>query len=290
MKIERIGEDRYELGESPIWDPLDGVLYFVDCMACAIFRYNPRSGDFKRWDVAGDYLGSLALRIGGGAILVMDDGFHSFDFESGETTIITEPVAGQDDLCFNDCKVDRQGRLIAGSMHTGSSKPVAAIYRLDPDLACTRLDGDMICPNGPCWSPDGDRLYVSDSYADAIYAYDYDISTGDVSNRRTFLSTADSGGYPDGGTVDAEGFVWSAHFDSGTIRRIRPNGEVERTIELPIQWVASLTFGGDNHDLLYVTTIGGEYDGERDDSPAAGGLFAIHDLGIHGLPEKRFAG
>ncbi|MCP4387732.1 MAG: SMP-30/gluconolactonase/LRE family protein [Gammaproteobacteria bacterium] len=290
MKIERIGEDRYQLGESPIWDPQNGALYFVDCMACAIFRYDPRKGDIKRWDVTGEYLGSLALRANGGAILVMDDGFHSFDFDSGETTVITEPEAGQGDLCFNDCKVDRQGRLIAGSMHTGSSEPVAAIYRLDTDLSCTRLDGDMICPNGPCWSLDGRRLYVSDSYGEAIFAYDYDVKTGDISNRRTFLSTVGSGGYPDGGTVDAEGYLWSAHFDSGTIRRIDPEGSVERVIELPVQWVASLTFGGENHDVLYVTTIGSEYDGKRDTSDQAGGLFAIHDLGIQGLAENRFAG
>jgi sugar lactone lactonase YvrE len=57
-----------------------------------------------------------------------------------------------------------------------------------------------------------------------------------------------------------------------------------------VRWVASLTFGGDDHDILYVTTIGGEYDGERDESPLAGGLFAIHGLGIQGLAETRFAG
>jgi sugar lactone lactonase YvrE len=290
MNIERIGEGRYELGESPIWDPVDGVLYFVDSLACAIFRYDPGSGDTKRWDVACGYLGSLALRTGGGAILVMDDGFHAFDFETGATTAIAEPEAGRDDLCFNDCKVDRQGRLIAVSMHTGSSEPVAGLYRLDTDLTCTKLDGGFICPNGPCWSPNGGTLYVSDSYGDAIFAYDYDAATGAATNRRSFLSTAGSGGFPDGGTVDAEGHVWSAHFDSGTIRRISPDGIVERVVELPVQWVASLTFGGDDHDVLYVTSIGGEYDGERDPSPQAGGLFAIQGLGIRGLAETRFAG
>jgi len=290
MNIERIGKERYELGESPIWDSRDGLLYFVDSLGCAVFCYDPRDARIKRWDVACDYLGSLALRTDGGAILVMDDGFHSFDFETGKTTVITEPEAGKDELCFNDCKVDRQGRLVAVSMHTGSSDAVGAIYRLDSNLDCTRLDGGMICPNGPCWSPDNGTLYISDSYGDAIFAYDYDISTGDASNRRTFLSTAGSGGYPDGATVDAEGYLWSAHFDSGTIRRITPDGNVERVIELPVRWVASLTFGGDDHDILYVTTIGGEYDGERDESPQAGGLFAIRDLGIRGLAENRFAG
>ena len=153
MKIERIGEARYELGESPIWDPVDGVLYFVDSPAHAIFRYDPRSGDIRRWEVAGGYLGALALRAGGGAVLAMNDGFHAFDFATGVATAIAEPEAGQDELCFNDAKVDRQGRFIAGSMHTGVSEPVGALYRLDTDLACTRLDGGYICSNGPCWSP-----------------------------------------------------------------------------------------------------------------------------------------
>jgi L-arabinonolactonase len=290
MIVERIGDERYQLGESPIWDSRDGLLYFVDSMACAVFCYDPKSAATRRWDVVCDYLGSLALRETGGAILVMDDGFHGFDFATGETSVIVEPEADRNELCFNDCKVDRQGRLIAVSMHTGSSEPVGGIYRLDGALACTRLDGGMICPNGPCWSPGGSTLYVSDSYGDAIFAYDYDVSSGDVSNRRTFLSTAGSGGYPDGCTVDAEGFLWSANFDAGNIRRIAPNGVVDRVIELPVRWVASLTFGGADHELLYVTTIGGAYDGARDDSPAAGGLFVISGLGVRGLEETRFAG
>jgi L-arabinonolactonase len=290
MNIERIGKESYELGESPIWDSTDGVLYFVDSMAGAVLCYDPKNDNIKRWDVACDYLGSLALRADGGAILVMDDGFHSLDFETGKTTIITEPEAGQNELCFNDCKVDRQGRLIAASMHTGSSDPIGSLYRLDSNLDCIMLDGGFICANGPCWSPDGGTLYLSDSYGDAIFAYDYDILTGNASKRRTLLSTSGSGGYPDGATVDAEGYLWSAHFDSGSIRRISPDGIVDRIIQLPIQWVASLTFGGDDSDILYITTIGSEYDGERDGSPQAGGLFAIYDLGIQGLAERRFAG
>ena len=224
MIIERIGQECSQLGESPIWDPGDGVLYFVDSLAGVVYCYDPGSDSLNQWHVSCDYLGSLALRAGGGAVLVMDDGFHGIDFATGETTPIVEPESSRDELCFNDCKVDRQGRLIAVSMHSGSSEAVGSIYRLDGELCCTRLDGDYICPNGPCWSPDGATLYVSDSYAEAIFAYDYDAATGAVSNRRKFLSTAGSGGYPDGCTVDAEGCLWSAHFDGGVIRRIAPDG------------------------------------------------------------------
>ncbi|MFP6745697.1 MAG: SMP-30/gluconolactonase/LRE family protein [Alphaproteobacteria bacterium] len=279
MKIERIGEDSYELGESPIWDPVDGALYFVDSLAHAV---DPRNGGIRRWDVA--------LRAGGGAVLAMDDGYHAFDFETGVATPIVEPEAGRDDLCFNDGKVDRQGRFVVGSMHTGASEPLGALYRLDADLGCSSVDGDYICSNGPCWSPDGATLYVTDTYAEAIFAYDYDTATGAVDNRRTFHSIKGSDGYPDGGTVDAEGHVWSVQFGAGKIRRIAPDGTVERVIELPVQSVASLTFGGADHDVLYVTSIGGEDQGERDSSPGAGGLFAVNGLGVQGLAEPRFKG
>ena len=84
MNIERIGKERYQLGESPIWDSTEGVLYFVDSLGCAVLCYDPRDASIKRWDVACDYLGSLALRTDGGAILVMDHGFHSFDFATGK--------------------------------------------------------------------------------------------------------------------------------------------------------------------------------------------------------------
>ncbi len=290
MNIERIGKDGYKLGESPIWDPVDGVLYFVDSPDHAILRYDPRSGAIERWEVAGDYLGSLALRVGGGAVLAMDHGFHAFDFETGEVTAIAEPETGRADRCFNDGKVDRQGRFVAGSMHREETEPVGALYRLDTDLACTKLDDGFICSNGPCWSPDGGTLYVSDSNAEVIFAYDYDAATGAAANRRVFHSTAGSGGLPDGCTVDAEGYLWSAQFNAGTIRRLAPDGRIDRVVELPVKWVASVTFGGENHDLLYATSIGGALQGERDSSPRAGGLFVVADLGVRGLPEPRFAG
>lgn len=117
------------------------------------------------------------------------------------------------------------------------------------------------------------------AWRNVIFAYGYEMTTGAATNRRTFHSTAGSGVFPDGATVDAEGYVWSAQF-----------GAIDRVVELPIQWVASMTFGEDDHEVLYVTSIGGEEQGKRDPLPQAGGLFAVRGLGIRGLPEPRFAG
>jgi D-xylonolactonase len=75
---------------------------------------------------------------------------------------------------------------------------------------------------------------------------------------------------PDGLTVDAEGYVWSARYGDGCIVRYTPDGVEERRVELPVEHVTSVTFGGDGYDELYVTTAGGA---ESPREPNAGALF-----------------
>ena len=65
-----------------------------------------------------------------------------------------------------------------------SASGVGKLFRLDPDLTLTVLDTGIICSNGPCWSPDGRTFYFADTTRKVIYAYDYDIDTGDVRSRR----------------------------------------------------------------------------------------------------------
>jgi len=290
MRIERLGDERYELGECPYWDDAEQALWFTDFNAGLIVRHDPGSGERRQWKVECGWLGSFALRENGGAVLVMDEGLHAFDFDSGIVSAIALPEADRDDLSFNDCKVDRRGRLIAGSMHNDCTETSGSLYRLDLDMTCTRLDGGFICANGPCWSPDNTTLYVADSYAGTFLSYRYDIDTGDIADRRVLFTVPDSEGVPDGATVDAEGYLWNARFGGGKVVRIAPDGTTNREIEMPVGWVTSVAFGGPEHDMLYVTTSGGEWDGASDPSEHAGCLFAIHDLGVRGLPERRFAG
>ena len=201
MDIERIGEARYDLGEGPLWDPADGVLYFVDSLAPAVFRHDPASGAIARRDLPGATVGSLALRAAGGMVLAMDDGFHAYDFETGALETIAEPEAGVANTRFNDGKVDRQGRFIAGSLERNFAARSGTLYRLDADLSVARIEDRVVCTNGPCWSPDGATFYFTDGGRDEIYAYDYDAEAGTVANRRVFAAATPLGGNPDGATV-----------------------------------------------------------------------------------------
>ena len=83
-------------------------------------------------------------------------------------------------------------------------------------------------------------------------------------------------------TVDSEGYVWSARAGGWALHRYTPQGVEERSIAFPANKVSSVTFGGDELDEIYVTTIGG--DNKAEEGSGAGGLFRLN-LGICSVPE-----
>ena len=290
IEIRRVGETKDRLGEGPLWDPLEGVLYWVDSLGRVIHRYDPATGEVRHWGLPGE-IGSLALRAAGGAVLALDSGFHTFDFATGAATPIADPERDQPLTRFNDGKVDRQGRFLAGTMGRQiRDRPLGSLYRLDTDLSVERLEGDVIVSNGPCFSPDGRTFYFADSPRRAISAYDYDPATGAIANKRTLIDTVPLDSAPDGATVDSEGYIWTALVGSGQIGRFAPDGRLDRLIEMPPTMPSSVMFGGAELDVLYVTSISDSGARKAENDPAAGGLFQIIGLGVKGLPEPRFAG
>ena len=126
-------------------------------------------------------------------------------------------------------------------------------------------------------------MYYTDSVARSIYLFDYDKKTGALTNQRVWMKTPEGAGVPDGMTVDAQGYIWSARWDGSALYRYSPDGFEERHIEFPARKVSSVAFGGDDLSDLYVTTA--LTDGTKaEEGTGAGALFRIR-LGIHGLPE-----
>ncbi len=291
MRIEVLVDVKTTLGEGPLWDVDEQRLYWIDSFDGRVFRATADGREVRAWDVP-QKIGSLCLRRDGGAIVSLQRGFHALDFKTGEVTPIHDPEPDLAQNRLNDGKVDRQGRFVAGSMDTMEEGPNGSLYRLDPDLSLHTLDRDIICSNGPCWSPDGRTFYFADTWSGEIWAYDYDTATGAVSNRRTFaVVDRTGGGAADGSTVDAEGYLWNALVYDGKLVRYAPDGSVDRVIEMPVKKVTSVMFGGPDLDVLYVTSMAKPpLPRFPDDGPLRGSLFAIHDLGIRGLPEMRFAG
>jgi L-arabinonolactonase len=173
---------------------------------------------------------------------------------------------------MNDGKVDRQGRFVAGYMDYEERDQICALFRLDPTGAVAKLDDGIVCSNGPCWSPDGRTFYFADTYTREIWAYDYDMETGTAANRRVFCSFPAAGlkGLPDGATVDAEGFVWSASVYEGKLVRFGPDGKLDRVVGLPVESTTSLSFGGPGLDVAYCDLDGARRE-RRETEGARGG-------------------
>lgn len=291
VKIERVGKTKDLLGEGPVWDEREQALYWIDSIGKLVRRLDHRTGDVTQWDVP-DEIGSLALRETGGAVVALSTGFHLLDFETGQCTPVVDPEADEPRTRFNDGKVDRQGRFVAGSMISQEPYEPALgnLYRLNTDHTVDTLDSDIVLSNGPCFSPDGKTLYFSDSIARVIYAYDYDAHGGTIGPRRVHIDVGrDHDGAGDGATVDTEGNLWVALVLSSQIGKFDPDGILTETYKLPAKYPTSIMFGGPDLDELYVTSISktGNWDVK---GPMDGALLKVTGLGATGIAEPRFKG
>jgi len=300
VKIECILECENHLGEGPLWDVEEGQLYWVDGTGPrvgkpAIWRLNPKTGKVENWWLKKD-IGALALRKSGDAVLALSDGFYSFDFKTSQTELIEEIDTEHPRTRLNDGKCDRRGRFFAGGMDDQEEFKICGLWRLDLDLSVTKVEEDIICTNGPCWSPDNRTFYLADTFQQEFWAYAYDIDTGNLSNKRVFATTSEDPGVADGSTVDEEGFLWNAQVIGGELIRYAPDGSVDRRIGMPVKNITSVMFGGDNLDILYVTSMARVkhpavhdlFASEEKPQFLAGSLFAVSGLGVRGLPEPRF--
>jgi sugar lactone lactonase YvrE len=156
------------------------------------------------------------------------------------------------------------------------------LYRLDVDGTLTKVLEDIGCSNGMGFAPDRKQMYYTDTRRFEIYLFDYDQDSGEIANRRLFVRVPEGEGGPDGMTVDAEGYVWSARWGGGRLVRYAPNGAQVARIDFPARKVSSVTFGGPDYADMFVTTAGG--DNKQEDGPGAGGLFRLHP-GVGGVPE-----
>ena len=282
MEAKHFLKMQLELGEGPRWDSRLGQLYFVDILQGDFYLLDPHTMQLSRQN-AGVSLGCLGLRAGPG--LVMGTG-HGFEvWEPGAASHAIPGLAFENpEIRFNDGAVDRAGRFWAGAK---APRGHAHLYRLDPDWTIRVMDTGFAICNGLGWSPDNRVMYFTDSFDHTIYAYDFDLASGEIANRRIWVQV-EPPATPDGLTVDSQGFVWSCLWDGGRVLRFDPQGKVAAEIHLPVPRPTACAFGGPDLDVLYITSAWEGYTPlERARYPLSGDLF-VADPGVKGLPEPIF--
>lgn len=137
--------------------------------------------------------------------------------------------------------------------------------------------------NGMDFSPDGNNFYIADTVFRKIYRYDFDVNTGNISNKNELIQFSSDEGLPDGLKVDSEGYLLVAMFLGNKIICIDPCGIIDRTktIELPFAQPTSLIFGGKDLNELFITSAALYWEtnlapqNHNFKSPRGGGIYKI---------------
>lgn len=254
--VELIVPNQDRCGEGPIWDWRRGVLVWTDISARVVYEFDRVTG---RAAVIGKDVaaGGIALCDDGGYIVAALEGMYQWSPGSKPRPVLLDHEGQK--LKFNDILAGPQGRIYAGTYYWGADdrmEQAGKLYLIQADGRVEIVADGIELSNGLGLSPDSKTLYYADSTARVIRAFDVDASSGRLSRERIFVKVPSDEGLPDGLTVDAEGFVWSAQWYGSQVVRYDPDGKVERRIAMPVGQVASVEFGGRELDELFITTAG----------------------------------
>ena len=284
MNLELAGDYRAQWGEGPIWWGVS--LYYVDIEGHKVLRYDPASNTEECWEV-GERVGTVVPRREGGLVIAGDSGFSFLDPASGALTPLGNPEPDKPENRVNDGKCSPDGRFFAGTISLVKKEGDAALYRLDPNQEIHKVYDGVTNSNGIVWTADGSTLFYIDTPRLAVLAFDYDASTGTLSNERIAFSTADRvPGVPDGMAIDTDGNLWIAFCHGGCVVCFDQEGTELRRIAFPCREVTAPAFGGDQLGDLYVATGIPKDEIEEE----AGRLFVIRGIGATGLAANGFAG
>ncbi len=262
-----------ELGEGPLWHPIEKRLYWVDIVAGDLYRSNPELTGYTKSHF-NTMIGAFGFRKEDGFILATTDGFATWESGQPKPTVLWNPLPNRLIVRLNDGKVDPAGRFWAGSMDYEHSE--GALYRIDTDGSHHTLLRNIGISNGLGWSPDRKTMYYTDSIQYTVFTFDYDLETGAITNQEPFIQLPKDNReiVPDGLCVDAEGCIWSAHWNGWEVVRYNPQGSPILKVKVPAQRVTSCFLGGEKSDRLFITSACGELPEEALSSqPYAGDVF-----------------
>ena len=288
--VQCLTESRSLLGEGPTWSPRDSALYWVDILTPSVHRYDTQSGVDTEVKV-GSMVSVAIPKSTGGLLVATPGGLMTLDMDTKSLSFFCHPESDRPSNRYNDGKCDRMGRLWIGTLDMGTAANRGNLFRVDSDGSWKKMDSGFTVANGLGWSPDNKVMYFADRPRRTIYAYDFDLLSGNISNRRPFITLDANDGTPDGLTIDEDGCLWVAIWDAWRVTRYSPQGQEMTSIKMPVPRPTSCCFGGANLDTLYVTSASVRLNEEAlASAPLSGSLFSIRIPGVRGLPETTFAG
>lgn len=288
------------LGEGPHWENATQSLLYVDIKFMDVHRWNSLTGEDSKVHLK-DAVGFVVPRRAGGYVIGLGRRFSLLEWDTATATTIAE-VENDRGTRINDGKCDPRGRVWAGTV--GYEKGdgnfelgMGSLYSLDTDRTVKHQKRDVSISNGLAWSGDNKTMYYIDSTPRVVYAFDYNMDNGEISNQRTVVEyapdTQTTHGTPDGMTIDLDDKLWVACWGTGAVCKFDPEtGKTLQKIDIPASQTTSVCWGGKNLDELYVTSArcGMTEEYVRTKEQLAGSVFKVTGLGAKGRPAYVYEG
>lgn len=282
MRVDNVTGPIAWHAEGPVWAAAWGGLRWVDGAAGDLLTL--RDDGVTRQHVDDEYLAFVRPRRSGGFVAVGARTLYLADEADGETRAVAR-LGDDPGVRMNDGCCDPDGRLLAGSMAYDAAPGRGSLARIDADLSVSVVLPKVSISNGIAFTSEGSRAYYADTATGRVDVFD--VSDGDLVNRRPFVSIPSDAGAPDGLCVAADGSVWVALWGGSAVHGYDSSGGLIESIRLPVPQVSACTFGGRALSTLFITTSAQGLDPGH--GTEAGSLFAV-DLGIRGQPTLPFAG
>nr|XP_017023439.1 regucalcin [Drosophila kikkawai] len=295
-KVEAVPDSYAALGEGPHWDVARQSLYYVDLESAGINRYDFKQNKVYKAKIQGEEFASFILPIENKpqefavgctrrTVVVQWDGISAL---AKVVRTLFEVQADHTDNRINDAKTDPNGRFYGGTMADSGdifTQWKGELYKWQAGGKPQVLKEAVGISNGLAWDVKAKKFYFIDTNNNEVEAYDYDQSTGAISNRKVIFDLRklrpEGPLFPDGMTVDTDGNIYVATFNGGTVFKVNPStGKILLEIKIPTMQITSVAFGGPNLDILYVTTAN-----KGNQPKPAGTLYQVT-----GLNAKGFAG
>jgi sugar lactone lactonase YvrE len=276
------------LGEGAFWNHKSQEFYWVDILGKTVNVYNPKNKSNRAFPLP-FRVGTVVPQTDSTAVVALDNGIYVLNLYNNLLTKLSDVEEDIPNNRFNDGKCDPNGNLWVGSMRLDETIPAAALYKVAPDGSTTKMLENITISNGIVWTKDGETMYYIDTPTGTIRGYDFDKSTSTISNERIVVEVSPDDGYPDGMAIDEQDMLWVGLWNGNAVARYNPrNGKLLNKIEVPAHNVTACAFGGEDLDILYITTAKTDMTEEESANyPLAGSIFSVKP-GVKGVNSHFF--
>lgn len=284
IEINAVTEIRGDVGEGPLWNKSTGLITWVDITGLLWHQTDFKTGQTKTRKVQ-NMVGALVERSNGEFFAAVKEGFAEMNHDEGYRVInnfLPEPER------MNDAKADAAGRWWCGSNAIDFTKGAGRLHVIDENREVKTKVTGLTLPNGLAWNKENTEFYLVDTFESCMWAFDFDYQSAELTNKRKLIQFKDDGSFPDGMTISNEGFLIVAMWEGSRLEVYDTSGKKQSEITTPVKKPTSCTFGGDENNILFVTSACRELDFGADSLD--GKLLAVTGTGLTGEESKKYHG